>query len=82
MSVFADVTYLVGSQLELTAGIRYVHEDRTSGFSAISPNAVLAPIPLLPVVSTGGAILESSDSFNDYLPRFNALYRLNNELNL
>jgi len=82
ISVFADVTYLAGSQWELTAGIRYVQEDRTSGFSAISPNAVLAPFPLLPVVSTGGAILESSDSFDDYLPRFNALYRLNEGLNL
>ena len=76
------MTYLAGSQWELTAGIRYVQEDRTSGFSAISPNAVLAPIPLLPVVSTGGAILESSDSFDDFLPRFNALYRLNEGLNL
>lgn len=81
-SVFADVSWAATERLELTAGVRYVSEERSSGFSAIAPNAVLAPIPLLPVVSTGGEIFEASGSFDDYLPRFNALYSLGGATNL
>jgi outer membrane receptor protein involved in Fe transport len=81
-SVFADVTYAVSDKLELTAGVRYLDEKRTSGFSALSPNALLAPIPLLPVVSTGGRVLEASGDFDEFLPRFNALYRMNDDINL
>ena len=82
LSIFADFTYQVNDKLELTAGIRFVTEDRTSGFRASAPNAVLAGAPLLPVVDTGGQILEASDDFSGVLPRFNALYSLNKETNL
>ena len=81
-SIFADVTWAAGARMELTAGLRYVSEDRRSGFSAISPNAVIAQAPLLPVVSTNGEVLEASGSFDDYLPRFNVLYSLTDETNL
>ncbi len=82
ISVFADGTWRFNDRLEATVGLRYVREDRTSGFSAISPLATLAPKPLLPVVSTGGRILEASGDFDDFLPRFNVLYSLNDETNL
>lgn len=81
-SIFADFAWAATDRLELTAGVRYVSEDRRSGFSAISPNAVLAPVPLLPLVSTNGEIVEASGSFNDYLPRFNVLYNLTADTNL
>lgn len=82
ISVFADVAYNVSDALELTAGIRFVDEDRESGFSATMPNSVLAGIPLLPVVPTNGAKLTADGSYNAWLPRFNALYRVNNDVNL
>ncbi len=78
-SVFADVTYLVSDELELTAGVRYVTEDRTSGFIADSPNSVLSGGPLLPVVDTNGETFESSNDFSGVLPRFNLLFRFNGE---
>lgn len=81
-SVFADFTYQVNDRLELTAGIRYVTEDKTSGFSAEAPNSVLTGGPLLPVVDTGGQIVEASDDFSGVLPRFNALYKLSDETNV
>jgi iron complex outermembrane receptor protein len=81
-SIFADFTYSVNDSLELTAGLRYVTEDKTSGYSSVSPNSVLAGVPLLPVVSTGGVKFEANDEFNDWLPRFNALYNLDKDTNL
>ena len=81
-SVFADFTYSLTDRLELTAGLRYVTEDKTSGYSSISPDSVLAGVPLLPVVSTDGVKFEASDKFNDWLPRFNALYNLDKNTNI
>ena len=81
-SAFADVTYLASPELELTVGLRYVSEDKTSGYSSVSPNSALTSAPLLPVVSTDGQVLEASDDFDDWLPRFNLLYRLNPNTNV
>ncbi|MEL7044235.1 MAG: TonB-dependent receptor [Pseudomonadota bacterium] len=82
VSVFADASWRFTERLEATVGLRYVREDRTSGFSSVSPNSVLTQAPLLPVVSTGGQILEASDDFDDFLPRFNVLYALNDTTNV
>lgn len=81
-SVFADLSYAVTEALELTAGLRYVDEDKTSRYSSNFANSVLAKAPLLPVVSTNGQIFSAEGSFDAWLPRFNALYRVNNQLNL
>jgi iron complex outermembrane receptor protein len=86
-SVFADFTYSVNDSLELTAGLRYVTEDKTSGYSSISPDSVIltnvgAPGPLLPVVNTDGVKFAANDEFNDWLPRFNVLYNLDKDTNL
>ena len=86
-SFFADVTFAVNDRLELAAGARYVAEDRTSGFSSTAPNSVIltflgTPVPLLPgLVDTSGTVVEASDDFDDILPRFNALYRFNDDIN-
>ncbi|EGM78559.1 outer membrane receptor protein [Rheinheimera sp. A13L] len=80
-SVFADFSYAVTEALELTAGLRYVDEDKTSGYASNFANSVLAKAPLLPVVSTNGEIFSAEGSFDAWLPRFNALYRVNNQLN-
>jgi len=81
LSVFADGSWRLTDRLEATVGLRYVSEDRRSGFSAVSPLATLAPIPLLPVIGTGGDILEASGDFDDVLPRFNLLYSFSDTLN-
>lgn len=82
-SVFGETTWVPDPALELTAGVRFLIEKRQSGFAAFAPNAVLTGKPLIPSqVNTNGAYFTSEDSFQAVLPRFNILYRLNNNLNL
>ncbi len=81
-SAFVDVSYAVSDALELTAGLRYVTEDKISGYSSRSPNSQLTGGPLLPVIDTNGVKLEAEADFDDWLPRFNALYTVNNNLNV
>ncbi|MBX7482876.1 TonB-dependent receptor [Qipengyuania qiaonensis] len=82
-SVFADVTYLVGDSLELTAGLRYLTEDRRSGYLTNVPNSVLSGAPLVPgQLDTGGRVFSAEDSFDAWLPRFNVLYRVSPEVNV
>jgi len=82
-SVFADVTFIATDTLELTAGVRYLREDRQSGFFADVPNSLLGGAPLIPgQVDTGGATITGEDSFDAWLPRFNVLFRVNSQANL
>lgn len=90
-SLFADVTFLATDTLEMTAGVRYLWEDRRSGFFAEVPIPVLpnlapgAPLTLalLPgQVDTGGQVVTGEDSFDAWLPRFNVLFRMNSQANL
>ncbi|WP_250884088.1 TonB-dependent receptor [Glaciecola sp. XM2] len=81
-SVFADFSYAMNNALELTVGLRYVTEDKVSGYSSLAPNSVLSGGPLLPVIDTNNVRVEAKADFDDWLPRFNALYVLNDQINL
>lgn len=81
-SFFADATWLPTPRLELTAGARALIEQRISTYSATQPNAVLAGVPLLPIADTGGQTFQAQRSFAVLLPRVNALYHLDDHLNL
>ena len=82
-SVFADVTWLATDALELTAGVRFLDEYRRSGFFAAVPNAVLSGAPLIPgQIDTRGQTFTADDSFQAVLPRFNALYRITDDVNV
>ncbi|MEM6909702.1 MAG: TonB-dependent receptor [Pseudomonadota bacterium] len=80
-SVFADATVVLGN-FELTAGLRYITEDRRSTFFSDQPLSQLAGFPLLGVAGTNGETFEAEDSFDAWLPRFNVLYRVNEDVNL
>ncbi|MEE2025367.1 TonB-dependent receptor [Alkalimonas mucilaginosa] len=80
-SAFFDLSYALTHRLELTAGLRYVREDKTSRYASNFGNSVLAGVPLLPVASTDDEIFSADGRFSSWLPRFNALYRLNDNLN-
>ena len=80
-SVFADFTFIL-ENWELTAGLRYVDETKESGYSSVMPNSLLAGIPLLPVVTTGGNTLSAEKDYDAWLPRFNALYTVNDDTNM
>ncbi len=86
-SVFADATYIPVPALELTAGARILIEDRQSGYSSVQPNSViLASLgiqsSLLGTANTNGNKFVAEKSFMAILPRFNALLKLNDDLNL
>lgn len=81
-SLFADATWSPSEKVDLTAGVRFLWEDRESFFSSVQPNSVLSGAPLLPVVNTGGFEVSRNDDFSAILPRFNILYRITPELNL
>ncbi len=82
-SVFADATWLVSDAFELTAGIRFLNESRRSGFFANVPNSVLSRAPLIPgQIDTGGRTFTAQKSFDAWLPRFNALYRISDDVNV
>ena len=82
-SVFADVTWIPTESLELTAGIRLLDEYRRSGILTVIPNSQLTRAPLIPGgVNTGGRVLEAEETFQAALPRFNALYRFSDDVNV
>lgn len=82
-SVFADVTWIPFEALELTAGLRYLDEYRRSGFFASAPNSQLSRAPLIPgQIDTGGRTFTADARFDAWLPRFNALYRVSDDVNV
>jgi len=82
-SLFADATFKVSDAFELTAGLRYLHEYRRSGFFAVAPSSRLSRAPLIPgQLDTGGRTFTADERFDAWLPRFNALYRLSDAVNL
>ncbi|WP_445191505.1 TonB-dependent receptor [Sphingomonas sp. Tas61C01] len=86
-SVFADATYIPTPALELTAGARVLIEDRQSGYSSVQPNSLLlaglgVQSSLLGTANTAGNKFVAEKSFTALLPRFNALLKLGDGLNL
>lgn len=82
-SIFADVTWIASEALELTAGVRLLDEFRQSGFRADIPNSVLSGAPLIPgQIDTNGQTFTAEESFQAILPRFNALYRISDDVNV
>ncbi len=83
-SVFADATWLATDRLELTAGVRLLLENRQSGFFADVPRSALSGGPsLIPgQIDTNGQTFTAEENFSAILPRFNALYRINDDVNV
>ena len=86
-SVFADATYIPVPALELTAGARILIEDRQSGYSSVQPNSVILArlgiqSSLLGTANTNGNKFVAEKSFTAVLPRFNALLKLNDDVNV
>jgi len=82
-SLFADVTWIPVESLELTAGLRWLDEYRRSGFLARVPNSTLSGAPLIPgQIDTNGQTYTADGRFNAWLPRFNALYRISDDVNV
>ncbi|MEM8827468.1 MAG: TonB-dependent receptor, partial [Pseudomonadota bacterium] len=80
-SLFLDASYLITDRLELTAGIRYLAEDRVSTFIADQPNSVLGGFPLLGVADTGGVTFRAENNTDTFLPRANIRYEFLDGIN-
>ncbi|WP_315760580.1 TonB-dependent receptor [Sphingomonas sp. Y38-1Y] len=84
-SMFADTTWIPVPQLELTAGARVLIEQRKSGYTTRVPRPVLNPtaFSLVPgQIDTAGLTFWRQKSFAAVLPRFNALLRLSDAINV
>ncbi len=89
-SAFADVTVIPFDALELTAGIRFLNESRRSSYFAdvpvpvlpnATPGAPLTPSLIPGQIDTGGRTFTAQANFDAWLPRFNALYRVSDDVN-
>ncbi len=85
-SVFGDMTYIPTPALELTAGVRLLYEIRRSGYVSTQPNSVILAslriqTSLLGIRNTGGVTFQAKDEFKAVLPRFNVLFRFNDDVN-
>ncbi|MEQ5787818.1 TonB-dependent receptor [Erythrobacter sp. NFXS35] len=90
-SVFADVTWIPFDALELTAGVRLLDEYRQSSFFAdvpapflpnATPGAPFTPSLIPGQTDTNGQTFTADASFQAVLPRFNALYRISDDVNV
>jgi outer membrane receptor protein involved in Fe transport len=82
-SLFADATWIPFESLELTAGIRWLTEYRGSEFFARVPNSQISRAALIPgQIDTGGQTFAADKWFQAWLPRVNALYRINDDVNV
>lgn len=86
-SIFGDATWIPTPALELTAGARVLIEDRQSGYSSVMPDSRLLAgagifTSLLGAANTKGQKFEAQRSYAAFLPRFNALYRVSDAVNL
>lgn len=86
-SVFGDATWIPTPALELTAGARVLIEDRQSGYSSVMPDSRLLAgagifTSLLGAANTKGQKFAAQRSYAAFLPRFNALYRVSDAVNL
>lgn len=95
-SVFADTTWIPVPRLELTAGVRVLIEQRKSGYRADVPRpqlvsqvpALVAGLPSLVFslvpgqIDTAGLTFWRQQSYAAVLPRFNALYRVTDDVNV
>ncbi|MEO1245819.1 MAG: TonB-dependent receptor [Pseudomonadota bacterium] len=75
-SAYIDGTYALTDRLNLTAGLRYIRDEKRSGFLATGNPAALnvgtpnEGAPLLPFGNTGGQLVESQTlDFDDVTPR-------------
>ena len=81
-SMFGEATWIPTPALELNAGARVLIEKRRSGYSTYQPVAPIYGEPLLPYANTDGEVVYADRSYAAFLPRFNALLRVTDAINL
>jgi outer membrane receptor protein involved in Fe transport len=84
-SVYGDVTWDATPTLAVTAGLRWITEERRAGAFALGTPSLLTGgvAPLLPFGDSDGALLESdTEDFDDWVPRLLVSWTPTETLNL
>ncbi len=87
ISAFADGTWQLTPVVHVSAGLRYVHEERKSTYAMDNPNSlILASLgvksPLFPYVSTGFVPYGGETKGDSWLPRVNVRYDVRPDIHL
>lgn len=88
-SLFADASYSVTDKFEITAGLRYVKESRETSELSIMPTTTLISSLVgydsslfFTSTATSGITYSADADDNVLLPRLNALYTVNDNINV
>ena len=80
--IFADASYQLTDKLEVTGGLRWTHDDKTSGLLVEFPegpsNLTFGGI----FIQDTGGLIEASDTFTDLTYRLAASYALTDDVNI
>ena len=82
IDLFADGTFEVTARLELTAGVRFTTEDKTSGLDVRLLNGPSALTGAGLFVQPSGGLIEQSETFDDLTWRTAAKFELTDTVNL
>lgn len=82
-SVYADGTFAVTDTLSVTAGLRWLYEERRAGAFADAQVSLLTGGPLLPFGDSDGVELRSETfDFDDFVPRLLVSWQPDDALNV
>ncbi len=82
IDIFADATIEINDRFELTGGVRYTTEDKTSGLLVELLNGPSALTGAGLFVQPSGGLIEQSETFDDFTWRAAAKFELTDQVNL
>ena len=82
IDIFADASYQVTDRLEVSAGLRYTTEDKTSGLDVTYLNGPSALTGAGLFVNASGGLIEQSETFDDVTYRLAASFAVIDQVNL
>ncbi|MAK61719.1 MAG: TonB-dependent receptor [Ponticaulis sp.] len=80
--IFADASYQLTDRLEISGGLRYTTEDKTSGLNVSYLNGPSALTGAGLFVNASGGLIEQSETFDDVTYRLAASFAVTDEVNL
>ena len=82
IDLFADATFQATERLELTAGVRWTQDDKTSGLEVELLNGPSALTGAGIFVQPSDGLIEENDTFDDFTYRLAGKYALTDDVNV